>query len=213
MTERVTPALTRTPTKVLLCPSTTTPAARRPARFAPYHWGTESRRGRSMERRTQRRSGTTRGRHRTRGQALVEFAMVLPVFMVLLVGMLDAGFGLYNKMTIISAAREGARAAVSIDTTNSASLQSIPSVVQAAAINAAAQGGITTANSNIAVTVACVAGTGHSSPCNFGSGPGTAAQQGDAVKVTVTYTYPTLFKFLFGAGIDMDSITQMVLDN
>ena len=55
-----------------------------------------------------------RRRRRTRGQALVEFALVLPVFLLLLCGVLDFGFMLFNQMTLGSAAREGARAAVII---------------------------------------------------------------------------------------------------
>ena len=46
---------------------------------------------------------------RTRAQALVEFAVVLPVFLLILAGILDFGFILYSRMTVINAARDGAR--------------------------------------------------------------------------------------------------------
>jgi Flp pilus assembly protein TadG len=159
------------------------------------------------------RGRTESGRRRggTRGQAIVEFALVLPIFMVMLVGMIDAGFALYSNMSVINAARDGARAAVTVDTTDAVALAGIPSKIENAAINAAAAGGIVINPGDVAVT--CVAAPSHPSPCNFGSGGGTSALQGDSVKVTVSYTYHTLFIFLFGSGIQMDSVVQMVLDN
>ena len=48
------------------------------------------------------------------GQALVEFALVLPIFMVLLMALLDFGRVVYAQNTVAQAAREAARfAAVS----------------------------------------------------------------------------------------------------
>jgi hypothetical protein len=44
-----------------------------------------------------------------RGQGLVEFAMLVPVFMVLLLGLLEFGFVFDHAMTINYATREGAR--------------------------------------------------------------------------------------------------------
>ena len=48
---------------------------------------------------------------RTRGQALVEFALVLPVLAVLLMGGAQVGALLYGQITLDTAARDGARAA------------------------------------------------------------------------------------------------------
>jgi len=50
-----------------------------------------------------------RGRVRERGQGLVEFAMIVPVFMLLLLGMLEFGFVFDHTLTIQYASREGAR--------------------------------------------------------------------------------------------------------
>jgi Flp pilus assembly protein TadG len=52
------------------------------------------------------------GRRRLRrghGQGLVEFAVVLPVFMLLLFGLIDGGRLVYLSSTLSQAAREGAR--------------------------------------------------------------------------------------------------------
>lgn len=48
----------------------------------------------------------------SKGQSLVEFALVLPILMMLILGMVEFGWILNGKITITSAAREGARAAV-----------------------------------------------------------------------------------------------------
>ena len=46
---------------------------------------------------------------RTRGQALVEFALVLPIFLLILFGMIDTARFVYGHSTLSQAAREGAR--------------------------------------------------------------------------------------------------------
>lgn len=46
-----------------------------------------------------------------RGQALVEFALILPVFMLLVVGMLEFGVIINQYLVVAEAAREGARSA------------------------------------------------------------------------------------------------------
>ena len=44
------------------------------------------------------------------GQGLVEFAMVVPAFLLILLGMLEFGFAFNHDLTLESATREGARA-------------------------------------------------------------------------------------------------------
>lgn len=46
------------------------------------------------------------------GQSLVEFALVLPILLALLCGIIDFGWLYYNQITLNNAAREGARYAV-----------------------------------------------------------------------------------------------------
>lgn len=43
------------------------------------------------------------------GQALVEFSLVLPILIALILGMIEFGWVLNGKITLTSAAREGAR--------------------------------------------------------------------------------------------------------
>jgi Flp pilus assembly protein TadG len=47
-----------------------------------------------------------------RGQTMVEFALALPLFILLLVGIFDFGRAIYASNTVSNAAREGARLAV-----------------------------------------------------------------------------------------------------
>lgn len=49
--------------------------------------------------------------HSARGQGLVEFALVLPILILLLLGVIEMGFALYNYMTLATANREGVRLA------------------------------------------------------------------------------------------------------
>jgi len=44
-----------------------------------------------------------------RGQALVEYALVLPILLLLLLGIMEFGILVFNYNTIANAAREGAR--------------------------------------------------------------------------------------------------------
>ena len=47
-----------------------------------------------------------------KGQAMVEFALVLPLLLALLCAIIDFGWLYYNQITLNNAAREGARYAV-----------------------------------------------------------------------------------------------------
>jgi Flp pilus assembly protein TadG len=55
------------------------------------------------------------GRGHSSGQALVEFALVLPILMVLLMGIIELGRAWHMRQVLTDAAREGARLAVVAD--------------------------------------------------------------------------------------------------
>ena len=52
------------------------------------------------------------------GAATVEFAIVLPLLVILVFGIIDFGLLLYNKQVITNASREGARAGIARSTTS-----------------------------------------------------------------------------------------------
>lgn len=47
-----------------------------------------------------------------KGAAMVELAMILPILLVVLFGIIEFGFILYNKAVITNSSREGARAGI-----------------------------------------------------------------------------------------------------
>jgi len=51
----------------------------------------------------------TRGARGGRGQSLVEFALILPVLVILILGIVDFGMGLRSYISLTNATREGAR--------------------------------------------------------------------------------------------------------
>ena len=163
---------------------------------------------------------------RGHGQALVEFALVIPIFLVVLALVLYFGFMLYSKMTVINAAREGARAgAMTADPTT---IATNTGVIKNRVISAAAAAGLTLLPAN--VTIGCLQTTvSTSSPptCNWTlynitTNP-TGPRQGDSVTVTVTYALgnpiPMHLRLLGNVIIDLpstinlSSTVQMVLDN
>lgn len=52
------------------------------------------------------------GSRRGAGQALVEFSLIIPLFLLLLVGVFDLGRAVFSYNTLTNAAREGARTAI-----------------------------------------------------------------------------------------------------
>ncbi len=135
-------------------------------------------------------------RERSRGQALVEFAIVLPVFFLVVAGMFDLGLGVYSDLTLVNAAREGARLGV-IDPGNTSAIETR---VRAMAGNLD--------SSKLKVTVACERPSGSSfTPC---SSP--MWLPGDATKVTVDYKYSVFFPILFGTEIPLSSESKMRIE-
>jgi Flp pilus assembly protein TadG len=57
-------------------------------------------------------SWLSRSRHRSAGQALVETALILPVFLMLLMGIVDMGRAVWATTSLASAAREATRYAI-----------------------------------------------------------------------------------------------------
>lgn len=59
-----------------------------------------------------RRGGRIRLRLQQEGAAVVEFALILPLLLLLLIGTLEVSLALYDKSVITNASREGARAGI-----------------------------------------------------------------------------------------------------
>jgi Flp pilus assembly protein TadG len=129
------------------------------------------------------------GRRRSRGQAVVEFALILPLFLLLLAGMVDFGMALYDYMAIVNAARDGARVGASACGT------ATPPCSSKIVSHAAPSGGLLSAAN---LTIACTTPVGASTGCDTG-----AAKGGGSVTVTARYTYQMIWPLAFGTQIPM----------
>jgi Flp pilus assembly protein TadG len=132
---------------------------------------------------------------RRRGQALVEFALVVPLFLLLVAGMIDFGMGLASSISVTNAAREGAR--LGIITPNSAAIET-----RARSIATGLD------QTKITVTSSCSRPAGSTpSTCTFAT-----AQSGDSVVVRVDYGYKMIWPLAMGTTINMSSAAQMRLE-
>jgi Flp pilus assembly protein TadG len=72
------------------------------------------------------KAGATRFRRREDGQSLLEFALIVPIFLLIVMATIDFAWGLRAYITITNSAREGARLAVTLGPND----PDTPSVVQ-----------------------------------------------------------------------------------
>jgi Flp pilus assembly protein TadG len=101
---------------------------------------------------------------REEGAGLVEFAILAPLFVVLLFGLVEFGLGIYNKGLITNASREGARFGVVYSTPRKTQSEIIAKVQEYLT-----KAGFTdTANINVT---------------------GAQGSSGNPLRVTVTYPY------------------------
>ena len=134
----------------------------------------------------------TRKRHRSTGQSLVEFALVLPLFLLILAGIVDFGTALATSITVTNAAREGARLGAVNPSTSAIT----------ARVNAVASGLDT---SRLTVTTSCLRLSGGS----YGACSGTQWQPGDSMVVTASYTYRLIWPLAMGMQIPLSSSVEM----
>lgn len=127
----------------------------------------------------------TRPKH-PRGQSLVEFALAFPLFILILMGLLDIGRAVYAFNTVSNASRESVRVAIVNQTTSD---------IEAEALKQAVSLGITDSEVDIAY-----AGTGD---CTDGA----PLPVGCIVAVTVRYPY-TPATPIIGQLIDPFDITS-----
>lgn len=142
----------------------------------------------SMLARSRSRRSAGGGRKASRGQSLVEFAIVFPIFILVLFAVIEFSYMLYSQMTVSNAAREAARVSV-VDP----DACSIPDLAKATA-----QGAATGLNSTFLTTTV--------PPFNCAK-----AAQGTPVSVTVDYTYHTFFPLFFGASFHLSQTITMAL--
>ena len=137
--------------------------------------------------------------NREKGASAVEFALILPVLMVILFGIIEFGFILYDKAIVTNASREGARRGI-VYSQNTAGA---PVAVPTSDI-------IDTASSYCASYLVSL-GTGTAAPSTTITG--NCAAPGNSLTVTVSYPYSFLVlpNFVSGltGGITLNGVTLM----
>jgi Flp pilus assembly protein TadG len=111
-----------------------------------------------------------------RGATAVEFAFIIPLLLVLVLGIAEFGRAFQVSGTLSAAAREGVRVMA---------LQNDPAAARAAVRNAATSLDPAVTNAQITITPASCPPTGNTT-----------------VRLTVTYPMPFLTDF-FGSGVDL----------
>jgi Flp pilus assembly protein TadG len=129
---------------------------------------------------------------RQRGAQAVEFALVLPFFLVLLMLTVDLGFLMLNKAVITNASREAARAGSLLTATAWS-----PSDVAAVACNYAKSALISTSQGSR--TVSC-SGTADPVIVVSNLNGNLSPKMGDPIRVQMTYAYQGLLKSLWGTS-------------
>ncbi len=108
------------------------------------------------------------------GQGLVEFALVLPVLVFVLLGVFDLGRAIYANTTVSNTAREAARAAIACpDATSCSNIE----------------------NNTIKPTAVGIYST-DSSVFSWSENPALPLSYGDTVTVTVTYSFTAATPFI-----------------
>jgi Flp pilus assembly protein TadG len=141
-------------------------------------------------------TSTSRRRvHRRRGQALVEFALVAPIFFLLLLAVIEAGRFIYHYEMLNNATRAGVRYAI-IHGANSADPTGPPNDASGADIKQA-----------ISDAAFGLVGTGQMTiPDPTYSGPnGATNKRGSNVSVSMTFTYGPLLPVLPPITISAES--------
>lgn len=135
-------------------------------------------------------------REKSKGQSLVEFAIVLPVFLWLVMGIADFGRGIASYALVANCAREGARAGIFSGTT-------FPTGQEDAQIVAAVN------------SQTLFLGTLPSSDVTITPEPQTARSSGSNITVTVTYHFTPITPLIssaVGSVITMTASSTMLIE-
>jgi len=130
--------------------------------------------------------------NKEKGSAAVEFALVLPLLLMMLFMIIEFGFVLYDKAVITNASREGARAGILMSDPRASAANIVNTVNAYGAGNLISFGAATTSTTVVGA------------PC---------PASGDDIMVTVSYPYyflvlPNFFSSLTG-NINMSAVTVM----
>lgn len=157
----------------------------------------------------------SRTRPHTAGQAMVEFALVAPMFFLLLFGIVEAGRFIFYYETLSHATREGARYAI-VNGANTLGCPSGPAAPGSSACDTAGNNVVTRVRESaygLAGTSVTVDRCWWYAACDFGThGDGDNAR-GATVTVTATYTYSSLIPLVPLPPITVSAESSLVINN
>ncbi len=125
-------------------------------------------------------------RSRAQGQGLIEFALVIPILLLLILGLFDLGYAAFLQNTLSNAAREGARTGIVLSTTDAA----IRARVRATAA------GLSLSDAQIAIS------------------PSPSRTFNQPITVTVSYTYTPVTPFIetITGGLAISERSSMIVE-
>lgn len=143
-----------------------------------------------------------------KGAAVVEFAVILPLLLLIVFGIIEFGFLIYNKAMITNASREGARIGIVYLLDRTATDLALPDGTTGTLNDLIDQ----TVDGYLSNYLISFGGAGSHSTTTNPASAGTITQ-GDYLDVTVTYHYnflviPSFITDLTG-GVDLVGTTTM----
>lgn len=132
------------------------------------------------------------------GQSLVEFALILPLFVLIVIGVFDLGRAFFASITITNAAREGAR----YGTLHATDPQGICNATLSEAVSSE----IALPYNDVMIT--CSA----QSTCLSSGTPSAGCGRNQPLRVTVNFLYADMvLGFFFPSGISMSRHVEMLV--
>jgi len=130
------------------------------------------------------------------GQGLVEFALILPIMLLLVIGALDIGRAFYMKVVLENSAREGASYMIY----HTAEGKANSFALTKAAVQVEGQ------NSNVAIPLADI-----QINCLMGGSVNNTCPSESTVVVTVRHEMPLVFDILFNGPLELVSDARMLI--
>jgi Flp pilus assembly protein TadG len=138
-------------------------------------------------------------RTKERAQTLVEFALVVPVLLLILAGTVEFGRAFWEYGVVLQAVQEGARFGAALGNANNDT--AIATRVQ----QVAAAGGLTVAASSVTVTATC-------SYLSNAAVPAGSRTRGNILTVSLRYSHSVLMPFLPEGGFTLAPASSMQVE-
>jgi len=140
--------------------------------------------------------GRERVREGERGQSLVEFALMLPILLLLLLGAIDLGRAFHSSISITNAAREGAFYGASKPTDSSGIATRVRQEL-----------GLAASDASVSVSTACSAPA-----CARSTGTDWASTETITVEAQTDFNFLTPFmNDFFGGSLDLEADATAVI--